>query len=67
MSTNPQTTESQPTTIPTTEIEARGQIDPWTAPGEFPDSPAARTQRQFEPACRMRLRNLVDKENAYCK
>lgn len=72
MSTNPKpTTEPQPTTVPTTarttELEARGRADPWTAPGETVRTPAERTQRQFEPTCRERLRNLVDEENAYCE
>lgn len=68
MSTNPKTTtESQPTITPTTEIEARGDPDPWAAPDETPRMPSARTQRQFEPTCRKRLRNLTDRENAYCE
>lgn len=76
MSTNPQTTtEPQPTTASTTDstatsttaIEARGRADPWSAPGETVPTPTERTQRQFEPTCRKRLRNLVDKENAYCE
>jgi hypothetical protein len=67
MSTNPQTTpEPQPTTTPT-EITARGHTDPWAAPGEGTAMPSARAQRQFEPTRRERLRNLMDKENAYCE
>lgn len=65
MSTNPTTTE--PTTR--TEITARGRADPWSA-GSGTDaadrrSPAQRSQRQFDPTARSRLRNLVDSENAY--
>ena len=68
MSTNPQTTtESQPTTTRTTEIAARGRPDPWATSEEINAAPSARTQRQFEPTCRNRLRNLADKENAYCE
>ncbi len=66
MSTNPQTTaESQPTTARTTELEARGRTDRWTAPGETAAAAVARTQRQFEPTCYERLRNLMDDENAH--
>jgi hypothetical protein len=68
MSTNPQTTtEPQPTITPTTEIQARGGTDPWAAPDDPDRVPSARTQRQFEPTCRKRLRNLADEENAYCE
>lgn len=68
MSTNPQTTpESQPITTRTTEIAARGGTDPWAAPNETAAAPSARTQRQFEPTCRERMRNLIDKENAHCE
>jgi len=67
MSTNLQTTaETQPTTQ-TTEIAARGGSDPWAAPGESTARPSARTQRQFEPTARDRLKNLMDDENAYCE
>lgn len=66
MSTNPQTTTEPNPNTATTDIEARGQTDPWAAPGETPASPAARTQRQFEPTCRERIRNATDKKNAYC-
>jgi hypothetical protein len=68
MSTNPETTpESQPTTTRTTEIAARGRTDPWAAADETTKAPSARAQRQFEPTCRKRMRNLVDEENAYCE
>lgn len=72
MSTNPQTTtephQTTQTPEPTTEIAARRGTDPWAAPGETPiNSPSARTQRQFEPTARDRLKNLVDAENAYCE
>ncbi len=67
MSTNPQTTtEPRPSTT-TTEIATRRGSDPWAAPDETPERPSARTQRQFEPTARDRLKNLVDGENAYCE
>lgn len=71
MSTNPQTTAEPSSTAqqttPPTEIAARRGTDPWAAPGETPANPSSRVQRQFEPTARSRLKNLVDKENAYCE
>ncbi|WP_181690876.1 hypothetical protein [Natronomonas sp. LN261] len=67
MSTNPQTTPEPKPTTQTTEIAARRGSDPWATPDESTSSPARRTQRQFEPTARNRLKNLMDDENAYCK
>lgn len=75
MSTNPQTTTEpntnartiEPSTdAQTTEIAARNGTDPWAAPDEAVARPSARTQRQFEPTSRSRMKNLMDDENAYC-
>jgi len=65
MSTNPQTTPEPNPTTQTTEIATRRGGDPWAAPDESTPSPAGRTQRQFEPTARNRLKNLMDDENAY--
>ena len=54
-------------TARTTEITARRGTDPWAATSEEPTTPSARAQRQFEPTRYERLRNLVDKRNAYCE
>lgn len=67
MSTNPETTEARPMTTRTTEITARRGTDPWAATNEEAATPSARAQRQFEPTHYERLRNLVDKRNAYCE
>ena len=71
MSTGPTPTpESQSTTDPqtTTEIAARGRVDPWTAGEDAGERQVSttRAQRQFDPCSRSRMRNLVDEENAYC-
>lgn len=69
MSTEPApTTDPRPTTdSTTTEIAARRRTDRWASTEESaPSFLAARAPRQFEPACRKRLRNLMDEENAYC-
>ncbi|CAI48524.1 uncharacterized protein NP_0866A [Natronomonas pharaonis DSM 2160] len=64
MSTNPSMSEPRPTT----EITARGRSDPWAAADPQPSLPATDiAPRQFEPTARSRLRNLMDKENAYCE
>lgn len=71
MSTEPTTPEPKPTDTrpPTeTEIAARGRTDPWAGDAAAAGNlgVAERAPRQFDPACRKRLRNLMDEENAYC-
>ncbi|MES3516050.1 MAG: hypothetical protein PPP58_00105 [Natronomonas sp.] len=59
MSTHtPQTQNPQPTTRRT---------DPWAADADASTTAlsVARAPRQFEPTSRVRMKNLMDEENAY--
>jgi hypothetical protein len=66
MSTEPVPTHDCRRTARTTETAARGRTDRWAAIDETDPSPTALAPRQFDPHSLIRMRNLMDDDNAYC-